>query len=423
MADTNRASVVANDLGDFDRSGLIRLGVWGLSAFLSMIVVVIAAQTDVGVKRAAAAVAAITSPPRDPMVTLSQVLARTSESEREARRLVETMRQLTLERERMVTRLDTVEREVGDLTGSINKSVQTAIQAQSAALDTKPGPAPLQPRNIPQPPPTVAPTASTPTAPPQATATVTPSVVPPPSVSPQIPPPAAANTSRPSGAGASAMIPPVQTAPIDPRTARPAWPSFMPQPTSPSIEPAAPQSADAVPEQIPLPRPSPIAQLQAYAAANARGENGMLPPGQIPQPGLQPQTAQQSADVTNATTAGPARPQTATPGAAPQVAPAEAVDSGDPPKVEIGIDLGPGLSIARLRSRWEAFQKAQGASLSGVRPVVAIREINPNKPVELRLVVGPLAGIDVAVQLCQSLSGSPFPCQPAVFDGQRLVTR
>lgn len=153
----------------------------------------------------------------------------------------------------------------------------------------------------------------------------------------------------------------------------------------------------------------------------------MLPPGQIPQPGQQPQNiqqpAQQPADVTNSTSASPARTPAAAPGAAPQVAPAEAVDSGDPPKVEIGIDLGPGLSIARLRSRWEAFQKAQGASLNGVRPVVAIREINPNKPVELRLVVGPLAGIDVAVQLCQSLSGSPFPCQPAVFDGQRLVTR
>jgi hypothetical protein len=221
------------------------------------------------------------------------------------------------------------------------------------------------------------------------------------------------------------MIPAVPPAAVDPKTARAAWPTFMPPPTAPSIEASV---ESAAPEAIPLPRPSPLAALQAYVA---RGENMTLPPGQIPQPGrIMPppqqqtqQSTQQSADVTNSTNAAPARPQTPAPAAAPQVAPAETVDTGDQPKVEIGIDLGPGMSIARLRSRWEAFQKAQGASLTGVRPVVSFREINPNKPVELRLVVGPLAGIDVAVQLCQSLSGSPFPCQPAVFDGQRLVTR
>jgi hypothetical protein len=195
-------------------------------------------------------------------------------------------------------------------------------------------------------------------------------------------------------------------------------------------------SAEAVdtaePETIPLPRPSPIAQLQAYAAAAARGETAPLPPGQIPQPGHISQAAQvaqpgqiqqgssRPADITGSIQPAPAAQ--AAPGvvAAPQ---AETAEAGDQPKVEIGVDLGPALSIARLRTRWEAFKQAQGASLPAVRPVISFREVSPNKPVELRLVVGPFAGIDVAVQFCRSLSGSQFPCQPAVYDGQRLVTR
>ena len=432
MADTNRASVVTNDLGEFDRLTLIRLGVWGLSAFLSMMLVVIAAQTDVGVKRAAAAVTAITSPPRDPAVTLSQVLARTAESDREARRLLETVRLLTLERDRMAMRIDTVEREVGDLTGSINKATSNANQAPPASepKSSEPrsmaAPAPPPPKSAPA----VAPTASVPAAPPVPTATVTHSVVPPPPVAPQAPPPQAATkpAGQPPTIVATSMVPAVPPASIDPRTSRPAWPTFMPPPTTPSIEASLQAPAESAPnsppDAIPLPRPSPIAQLQAYAAAAARGETAMLPPGQIPQPGQMQQPAQQPADVTNSVVNTPARPQMAQAASpAPQVAPAESTDSMEQPKVEIGVDLGPGLSIERLRTRWEAFQKAQGANLVGVRPVIAIREISPKKPVELRLVVGPLAGIDVAVQLCQSLSGSQFPCQPAVFDGQRLVIR
>ena len=157
-----------------------------------------------------------------------------------------------------------------------------------------------------------------------------------------------------------------------------------------------------MPEIIPLPRPSPLAALQAYAAATARGETAVAPPP----------------DVTNSVSTAQA---TASPAAKSDQT--DQADSTDQPKVEIGIDLGPGLSIAGLRTRWEAFKKAQGATMNGIRPLVAIREISPKKPVELRLVVGPLAGIDVAVQLCASLSGSQFPCQPAVFDGQRLVLR
>ena len=77
--------------------------------------------------------------------------------------------------------------------------------------------------------------------------------------------------------------------------------------------------------------------------------------------------------------------------------------------------------MSRLRLRWEAFRKAQGPASDGMRPLIAIREMAQNKPVEMRLVAGPLADVGAAAQMCASLAGSQFPCQPAVFDGQRLA--
>ena len=407
MADFNRATVVADDREDFDRLTLIRLGVWGLSAFFSIIMVVVAAQSDVGVKRAAAAVAAITSPPRDPAsIGVQQVLARTAESDREMRRLSELVRSLSSERDRLGTRVDSVEREVGDLTGSITKSIAQQVQQQQARMappEKAPAPAPVAPPAAIPP----APAISAPqTVPPQPIAPMAaPSVAP---SAPVAPKPSTAVPAVPTATLMSSVsVAAVAPATVDPRTARPFWPNFMPPATVPSIDSNAPVEEAPVsntPEQaevIPLPRPSPLAQLRAYGFTATQGD-----------PANPPQPAERVADASPATTSSIAKADPADPG-----------ESNEQPKVEIGVDLGPGLSIARLRTRWEAFRKAQGAALVGVRPVVSIRETSANKPVELRLVVGPLSGIDVAVQLCQSLSGSQFPCQPAVFDGQRLVLR
>ena len=77
--------------------------------------------------------------------------------------------------------------------------------------------------------------------------------------------------------------------------------------------------------------------------------------------------------------------------------------------------------MARLRARWAAFKSAHGALAEGLRPVVSIREIGQNKPVEMRLVVGPIADVHAATTMCAALAGSPFMCHPAVFDGQRLA--
>ena len=427
MADTNRAGVAADGIKDFDRPTLIRVGAWGLAAFVSMTLVVYAAQTELGTKRAAAAVAAIMSPPRDTGMTVTQVMARTAESERESRRMAEIVRSLSSERERLAGRVDSVEREMDGLTGSINKSQQAAQQARPAQSDGK-APAPIAAPAIT--------TAALTT--PSVTPTIKHAVVPPPPMAPEHTEISSVSSAT---AATSAMLPAVPPPAVDPHTSQAVWPrpgSLFTPPAKittaiPATVPVSPQAAPPstpeevlatmiappdMPQEIPLPRPSPLGLLQATAmqiyapnpSAPSAQESGATPASSaVPSGEASKGDISKSDKIVPADTTG-------------SVAAASAPEDNEPqPKVEIGVDLGPALTIARLRSRWEAFKQLQSAAAEGIRPVVSIREIKPGKPVELRLVVGPLADVAVAAKLCAALSGSQFPCQPAVFDGQRLA--
>lgn len=406
MADPDRATVVAKDHKAFDRPTLMRLGAWGLCALASIALVVYVAQTNLGTQRAAAAVAAILSPPRDAGMTVTQVMARTAESEREARHLTEIVRSLSSERDRLALRVDSVEREMGDLTGSITRT-------RAAPL---PAPAASAPKHTPI----------------IATPTVTHAVVPPP---PMVPHTTEAASIAPSTVATSSMLPPVPPPALDPATSQAVWPragslftppaaTLAPPPAAAPALSSAPSGLEEVlatmippadmPEETPLPLPRPplaaleAAAIQSYAAAAAPDEPaGARPPAEATKA---PETKAAETKVAETTS-----PETTS------SVPEKAEDAEPQPKVEIGVDLGPALSIARLRTRWEAFRKAHGTTAETVRPLVAIREIAPGKPVELRLVVGPFADVGVAANLCASLAGSQFPCKPAVFDGQRLA--
>jgi hypothetical protein len=79
--------------------------------------------------------------------------------------------------------------------------------------------------------------------------------------------------------------------------------------------------------------------------------------------------------------------------------------------------------MARLRQRWTAFKSAHGSLAEGLRPVVTVREMGQNKPLEMRLVAGPVADVQAATKMCAELVGTQFMCHPAVFDGQRLAQK
>jgi hypothetical protein len=94
-----------------------------------------------------------------------------------------------------------------------------------------------------------------------------------------------------------------------------------------------------------------------------------------------------------------------------------------PTRAAYGVDIGSGLTIQALRTRWAAIRSAHPDVLEGLEPILSVREIPRANHVELRLVAGPLPDAGAAAQLCASLTPMGLFCQPAMYDGQHLVVR
>jgi hypothetical protein len=90
-------------------------------------------------------------------------------------------------------------------------------------------------------------------------------------------------------------------------------------------------------------------------------------------------------------------------------------------KAEIGVDVGGAANFGGLRVLWASTKSNHGALFDGLYPIVAVRENNRTTNAELRLLVGPLANVEVAARLCASLSSARRYCQPVAFEGQRLA--
>jgi hypothetical protein len=94
-----------------------------------------------------------------------------------------------------------------------------------------------------------------------------------------------------------------------------------------------------------------------------------------------------------------------------------------PSQTEFGVDIGSGLTIQALRTRWAAIRTAHPQLFEGLEPIVSVKEVPRTNRIELRLVAGPIAQAGTAAQLCAQLSLLGLFCQPTMFDGQRLALR
>jgi hypothetical protein len=103
--------------------------------------------------------------------------------------------------------------------------------------------------------------------------------------------------------------------------------------------------------------------------------------------------------------------------------PAEDAAAVTPTRTAYGVDIGSGLTIQALRTRWAAIRSAHPDVLEGLEPILSVREIPRANHVELRLVAGPLPDAGAAAQLCASLTPLGLFCQPAMYDGQHLAVR
>jgi hypothetical protein len=143
------------DERSFDMRALWQLAIWGAAATVGLAAVVLAANTNFGSQRLMTAMAPASSQPG-----AAELAARSAETDNETRRLSEAVRVLDADRERLLTRLVSLERSLDDITGSIRRQaasapanptprelgISAAEPAASAATTTGSPPAPADGR-------------------------------------------------------------------------------------------------------------------------------------------------------------------------------------------------------------------------------------------------------------------------------------
>ena len=385
MADQLRVPLDEDEESHLDLRPLLWLGGWGGGAVLALAVAVSVSRTDWGEQRVDAALSAFNGSQQEHSLRATgvEMLAR-ADAEREIRRTADAIRVLASDRDRLAQRLTALERNLEGLTGTIKRQTEHA-PADSATSSPSP-PAPTS----------VAPSASA-TPPASTPSTLTPSAPMTLPSAPTVQIPSAATTTSAAvpapPAALAAAAPPPATPPHAPTTGREDISArVVPQPTTTATTPTTAESAPpkepaspaASPATKPPARSATMALIQSYATATA-----------IPEPEL---TAPPSTQ--------PALPPPAT-----------------APKPEFAIELGAAPTVSGLRTLWERTRARQPAHLGNLHPLISVRDGAKPGTAELRLVAGPIANAATAARLCAALVTAGVPCQPAMFDGQRLALR
>jgi hypothetical protein len=131
------------------RSQLIRFGVWIGLATVAALTAVLSARTETGVRRIAGLLSS------DPPAAVrsakdTQLANRTFDQEMEQRRVSEAIRLLAADRDRLLARVNTLERSLDDVTGSISTSApRSSAPANVAAGAAAPPPVASAPATVP----------------------------------------------------------------------------------------------------------------------------------------------------------------------------------------------------------------------------------------------------------------------------------
>lgn len=398
----------------FDRRMLWRLGTWGLGAVGAVVVAVMANQSALTLKRDQVAAVDIARQSQ-------QLQGLAKESHNETRRLAAAIDTLNGDRDRLYSRVTTLEQNLDSVTGAIAKQITTPVAASSTAT---PGPAPINPPPaqpaVPTPAPSVAPVASTqPVTPDRLAAT------------PDKPSPADKAAAPADGKAVAAAEKPAAT-PEKPATAdrKPAGRMQA------NVEPPAP-AATASPPTAAAPLP-PMAASPATAAA-AIAPDDRKP--SAPAPSVPPMAEASligPPDPAAAKPIEPAKPPAAkddvvatpiAPVATAAPAMDDEADDAEAPKAqlqrtEFGVDLGTANSVNGLRALWRGLLKSKtNTALAALRPIIVIKENSNGLGMQLRLVAGPLNDAGAAARICAGLSLNQRTCETAIYDGQRLTLK
>lgn len=366
---------------------LARFVGWGLAAAIAIGLLVIAARSEVGERRMATAIGS-DGPPDRWQIVIAQLVARANDAESEARRLADAMGVLSADRDKLATRVTTLERSIADLTGAISARPSPSAEPPGAK-ETSPAPGKAEPDPA---------TASTPVAAAKSPATT---AALPPAAAGQGTQPATSQQSAPAQSAPQAAMPPATPqSPVAARSAAPASlaaPVQQPQPR----DHAGAITAVALPPLAPPDPPAPAKTNESPSGQDIPSDDGASRPST--QATLPPTLAERNVN---------AQPMTARE-AAKQAA----------PRTPLGVDVGGATTLGGLRALWAKITAINPPLLSELRPVIAIRDGIKPGAVQLRLVAGPVANAEAATRLCAALIAAGVPCHMAAFDGQRLALR
>jgi hypothetical protein len=391
---------------EFDRRALWRLGSWAVGTIAAITIAFFANQSSIGWRRDQIAAA-------DLARQAQQIQTVAKESQSEARRLASAIDTLNGDRDRLYSRVNVLEQGMDSVTGAIARqgaasaSPQASSQGSSQAGATPAVSAPMvvaaltEVQKLPIGPP-VAPVATTapamaaipiPAKPVATAATVTP---------PADKPSTVATVTDPAPAAAS------PTAQAQPPAQAQASLNQTPSNQTPSNTPTATV-------------PPPLMESKSMMGPPDPAAGKLIEPPSAPSPPNAP---------SKTVTASPMPPAQAPPKPeAVASAPPAAADDGPEatesiPKVqrtEFGVDVGGANSVSGLRALWRGLLKTRAnAPLAALRPIIMIKESSTGLGMQLRLVAGPLTDAAAAAKICAGMTANDRPCEPTVFDGQRL---
>lgn len=417
---------------EFDRRALWRLGSWGVGAVGAVTLAVLANQTSIGWRHDQLAAADLTR-------YAQQMQIATREGQNETRRLASSIDTLNGDRDRLYSRVTTLEQGLDSVTGAITRQGAAKTSPPAAATSsatTEPQAAPV---------PAVAPVTTT-----QAGATDKPAAAEKPPA-PMVAEASPANVSSVAKNTPRIDSPKIDSAKID-----------SPKPDSVKTEGAKIESAKA---EGPKVDSSKVDSAKADSAkADSSKVDGPKPDGAKPEG---PKTDLPKTDLPKIDTVKvePAKPPGATPStplvasksmmAPPDPSATKLIEPGQPPSVitaspisevvasvpaaddaeadeatapkvalqrtEFGVDLGSANSLPGLRALWRGLLKSKSnAPLAALRPIIVLKEGNNGLGMQLRLVAGPLNDAGAAARICAILVENKRSCETAIFDGQRL---
>ena len=354
------------DEDDLDRRALWRLGSWGLGAIGAVILAVIGNQSSLGIKRDQVAAADLSRQSQ-------QIQMVAKKTQNEARRLGSAIDTLNSDRDRLYSRVTSLEQGLDSVTG--------AIARQGSG---------------PSPPATAEPQAGQKVSAPAVAPVTTSTAAAPVSDKSAIAEPGPATVSAVAKDAAKTEI-------AKPETAKP----DIAKPDIAKADTAKPDSPK--PETA---KPSPAIPLMA-------AKSFMSPPDPAAAKLIEPNKTPSHITV------GPIPEVVAS---APSADDAEGDDSTAPKVVvrrtEFGVDLGSANSVNGLRALWRGLLKSKSnAPLIALRPIIVVRESTNSLGMQLRLVAGPINDAGAAARICAVLTENSRSCETAIFDGQRLTMK